>query len=236
MLRYGRKKIVLAWVAAAAVSLSAASQSAAIVLINELDSDTPGSDTAEFIELHNTDAANAVMTNGLVLTFFNGNGDVSYHSIDLDGHTIPAGGFFVIGNPGVPNVAITFDPGTQGLLQNGQDAVGLYQQADPHPNATAVTATNLLDAVVYDTADADDPGLLDILTPGQPQVDEAGGGPSATFSIGRFPNGAGGARNTMSWGAMVPTPGASNSEIVPEPTCLGLLAVGGLLLMRRRRA
>jgi hypothetical protein len=56
-------------------------------------------------------------------------------------------------------------------LQNGADAVALYQaNAVDFPNGTPVTAVNLIDAIVYDTSDADDPVLLQLLnqpTPGR---------------------------------------------------------------------
>src|SRR6185503_4442186 len=71
MLSFGRKNILLASIAAAAVSFGAATQAPGVILINELDSDTPGSDVAEFIELYNT-ATTAAMSDGLVLTSFNG--------------------------------------------------------------------------------------------------------------------------------------------------------------------
>ena len=146
------------------------------ILINEVDADTPGSDTAEFVELFNA-GISGVPLNGLSLVFFNGNGDISYFALDLDPSvTLQAGQFYVVGNPGVANAQQTFAPGTQGLLQNGADAVALFNApASSFPNGTPVTDMSLLDAVVYGTADAADDGLLSILTPGQPQVDEGAG-------------------------------------------------------------
>src|SRR5687768_7189252 len=119
MLHFAAKKVVLTCVAAAALSFGTAAMAPAAVLINELDSDTAVSDVAELNELFNTDATKAVSRNGLVLTSSNGSNNQSYISVDLDGQSIPAGGYLVIGNPGVPNVSVIFDPGTQGLLQNG---------------------------------------------------------------------------------------------------------------------
>ena len=60
-----------------------------------------------------------------------------------------------------------------GWLQQGADAVGLYKNPTTDFSvATPATNVDLVDALVYDTADADDAGLLATLTPGQPQVDE----------------------------------------------------------------
>jgi hypothetical protein len=79
------------------------------------------------------------------------------------------------------------------------------------PNGTPVTTTYgmLLDAVVYDTADPDDAGLLNALTPGKPQVDEAAHAASATESIARVPDG-GAAFDTTLYVAQTPTPGTTN--------------------------
>lgn len=177
------------------------------ILINELDSDTPGTDAAEFVELYDGGAGN-VSLDGLVLVFYNGANDLSYRAIDLDGFTTDANGYFLAGNSGVPGVGVTFPDNT---LQNGQDAVALYVgDAADFPANTPLTLANLVDAVVYDTNDADDAGLLTLLNPGQPQVNEDIGGNAACHSIQRIPNGSGGLRNTDTFQALPPTPKAAN--------------------------
>src|SRR5687767_3763177 len=182
------------------------------VIINELDSDTPGTDAVEFVELYDGGAGNTLLT-GLVVVFYNGATDTSYRAIDLDGFSTNAQGYFTIGNTGVPGVDITFPGNT---LQNGEDAVALYAaNATDFPNGSAVTTANLRDAVVYDTADPDDPGLLVLLNAGQPQVDESSGTAPDVDSIGRCPNGDGGARNTTTYIARTPTP--DNTNNCPPP-------------------
>jgi endonuclease G len=106
------------------------------------------------------------------------------------------------------------------FLQNGADAVALYVgNATDFPNGTSVTTANLQDAVVYDTDDADDPGLLVLLNATQPQVNENGGGSGATQSSQRCPNGTGGARNTSTYLQGTPTPGAvNNCPPPPQPS------------------
>lgn len=179
------------------------------ILINELDADQAGSDTGEFVELHNTSAF-AVPLSGHVLVFYNGADDRSYAAFDLDGYSIPANGYFVVGNPGVPNAGLTFNPGSGGLLQNGQDGVALYLgNAADFPNGTPVTSANLVDALVYDTSDPDDPGLLAALTPGRPQIDENGTSSATTVSIQRLPDG--------SFTLAAPTPGTANAGAPPPP-------------------
>ena len=189
------------------------------VIINEIDSDTPGADAAEFVELYDGGAGNTPL-DGLVVVFYNGSNDLSYAAIDLNGFHTSASGYFTIGNPGVPGVDLVFNPGAAGLLQNGADAVALFAgSAAEFPNGTALTTTNLVDAVVYDTEDADDSGLLTLLNPGQPQVNENGGGAGDTQSSQRCPGGSGGARNTSTYLQGAPTPGAANTcPPPPQPS------------------
>jgi uncharacterized repeat protein (TIGR01451 family) len=188
----------------------------AVVIINEVDSDQAGTDSEEFIELYDGGAGNTDLT-GLVLVTYNGSpsGDPSYNlggfsnAIDLDGYSTDANGYFVIGNTGVTNVDLTFGGNT---LQNGADAVALYTgDGTDFPSGTAPTTTDLIDAVVYDTNNADDAGLLILLNASEPQVNEDGGTDSTTDSNQRCPNGSGGTRNTSSYDQFPPTPGAENT-------------------------
>lgn len=188
---------------------------AAAVVINEVDADTPGTDTAEFIELFDGGAGNTAL-NGLVLVLYNGTNDQSYTAIDLDGFSTNANGYFVIGNAGVNLAATTFPTDT---LQQGADAVALFQgNATDFANGTAVRTTNLLDALVYDTNDADDAGLLVLLNAGQAQVNEAGAGDSPAHANQRCPNGSGGQRNSAAYVQAPPSPGAANNCNAVTPT------------------
>ena len=133
------------------------------VVINELDSDTDGIDDLEFVELK-TDNPYASL-DGYVLVFFNGSSsgnDSSYYAIDLDGFTSDINGLFVIGNTGVSPVPQYFI--SDNTIQNGADAVAIYQGDDTDfPEGTQATTNNLIDALVYDTNDADDIGLMNLL-------------------------------------------------------------------------
>ncbi|HZL86296.1 MAG TPA: hypothetical protein VFD07_13060 [Candidatus Krumholzibacteria bacterium] len=175
------------------------------VLINEVDSDDAGTDNLEFVELVGTPGASLT---GLVIVFFNGATDQSYAAFDLDGMTLDVNGLFVLGNSAVVSVDMIF---ANDLLQNGADAVALYTaNATNFPTNTPVTTTNLVDALVYDTSDADDAGLLVLLNAAQPQVDENAGGTGTALSMTRCPDGAGGARNTTGYLVRTPTPGSAN--------------------------
>lgn len=176
----------------------------ASVLINEVDVDQPALDSQEFIELVGEPGA---ALDGIVVVFFNGNtgGDASYFSISLDGQSIPSSGFFVLGNAAVPNVNLVFD---DNLLQNGFDGIGVYEGTLAQwPAGTLPTATNLIDALVYGTADPADQALIDVLTPGQIQVDE--GSANNTTAMARIPDG-GIALDVSTYVAQTPTPGATN--------------------------
>jgi len=178
------------------------------MIINEVDADTPSTDADEFIELYDGGTGNTDLT-GLVVVLFNGYGDVSYNAFDLDGQSTDANGYFVMGSANVPNVDMVI--GTTNIIQNGADAVALYEgNNSDFPNGTPVTTSNLLDALVYDTNDGDDTGLLVLLNAGQPQVNEGGRGNSAVHSNQRIPNGSGGQRNTYTYDQSPPTPGAVN--------------------------
>lgn len=180
------------------------------IIINEIDSDTPGTDAAEFVELYDGGVGNSDLS-GLVVVFYNGSNDLSYAAFDLDGYSTDANGYFVLGNSGVPSVDLTFNGN---VLQNGADAVALYRgNASDFPNNTPVSTTNLIDAIAYDTSDADDSGLLVLLNSGQPQVNEDEGGNGTINSLQRVANGSGGTRNTSSYQALTPTPGTANATI-----------------------
>jgi hypothetical protein len=217
----------------------------AALLINELDSDSinvPSTDFAEFVELYDT-SGTSVPLDGYSLLYFNGNGDVAYFAVDLDGFSTSALGYFTVGS--IPTADIQannpMNPGGApgNLLQNGPDAVVLYLgDASAFPDGTGVASlvpANIVDAVVYDTNDADDAGLLSALLIAGGQVDELGGA-GTVDSIGRLPNGSGVGRDTTTWTTMTPTPGGPNGVVIPEPASACLLGMAaGIMLFRRKR-
>ena len=192
------------------------------VVINEVDADTPGTDTVEFIELYDGGTGNTSLS-GLVLVLYNGSNDAAYATFDLSNYTTDADGYFVLGNADVPNVTLIFGSNT---LQNGADAVALYEGAAANfPTGTAITLEGLVDALVYDTDDADDDGLLVLLNDGQPQVNEDDNSAKDDESLQRIPNGDGGRRNTSTYAALSPTPGAPNGDDGGPPVTPGDLTL-----------
>ncbi len=187
-----------------AITGTGVNASSATVLINEVDAQNAGSpDNDEFIELF---GPGGTSLDGMVLVLFNGSGNTSYRSIDLDGQSIPADGYFVIGSATVPNVdLVAFTSGDS--LQNGADAVALYTgEGSQFPNGTDATSTNIRDAIVYDTNDGDDTGLLTGLGE-TTQFNEDENGNDDTESNSRVPNGVDG----DNFVAQAPTPGAANT-------------------------
>lgn len=183
------------------MALTVFSVSSAQIVINELDSDTPSTNDKQFIELKST-AANFSL-NGYVLVFFNGTGSLankSYYVVDLDGLTTDVNGIVVLGNQlvsPVPNKLLT-----DSTIQTGPDGVAIYLgNATDFPNNTLATTTNLIDALVYDTSDADATALMTALGVTS-QIDENANGAQTTQSIQR--------KNDGTYETKAPTPGANN--------------------------
>ena len=127
------------------------------IVINEVDADQSGTDTSEFIELKWT--ANTAL-DGYVVVLFNGSDDKSYFAYDLDGKTTDANGLFILTNTSLAT-AVDVDMGADNKVQNGADAVAVYQANESDfPNDTEITLTGLVDVLVYGTSDSDDTGLL----------------------------------------------------------------------------
>ncbi len=179
-----------------------------VVIINEVDSDTLCED-AEFVELYDG-GVGFTQLDGLVVVFYDGASDTSYAAFDLDGYQTNAMGYFTLGNAAVSGVDLFF---ANGLLQNGADGVAIYDSnASSFPDGTPVTTTNLVDALVYDSGQPDDSGLLGLLNAGQPQVNENANSNREGVSMQRCPNGSGGTRNTIAYAAsFIPTSDTANT-------------------------
>jgi len=100
------------------------------IVINELDSDTPGTDAAEFVEFSTRRREYTAGRPGCGV--LQRRDDRSYAAFDLGGFRTSAAGYFVLGNAGVSPGLVFAD----GLLQNGADAVALYRaNASDFPTA-----------------------------------------------------------------------------------------------------
>ncbi len=176
------------------------------IVINEVDADQTITDSAEFVELFDGGSGNNDLS-GLSIALLNGNGDSVYRTYALDGFETNSEGYFVLcaNAENTPNCDLDVSPDTN-LIQNGADAVAVV--SGPFTNDTPITTDNLVDAVVYDTNDADDIGLLALLTPEQTQVNEDELGSKDTHSNQRCEVSA---LSTSLFQQASPTPGQQNS-------------------------
>lgn len=189
-------KRILLW-----VGLFMISSLQAQIVINEVDSDTPGLDVTEFVELKSITPYFSL--DGYSMVMFNGSssglGTLSYFSINLDGLVTDGNGIVLIGNEQVvPSASLLFP---QNTIQNGPDAIAIYfQDASNYPIDTPANATNLIDAIVYGatTQASNLKTILGVST----QINENSNSAAATQSIQR--------KNDGTYEVKLPTPRANN--------------------------
>ena len=173
------------------------------IVINELDTDTPGTDEKEFIELKS--AVPNFALDPYVMVFYNGDavsstGLKSYYAVDLDGFTTDANGLFIMGNMLVSPVPSLIN--SNSTLQNGPDAVAIYLgSASNFPYLSTATAANLVDALAYGTAAVQPTELMALLNI-TAYTNENGNALGTTQSIQR--------KNDGTYEVKLPTPGANN--------------------------
>lgn len=176
---------------------------AQVVVINELDSDTPGVDDKEFLELKS--ATPNFPLDGYIVVFFNGSssgGNRSYLAYDLAGYVTDGNGLLLIGSTTVVPFPQYIIPVS--VIQNGADAVAIYQASIyDFPGETLATQDNLIDALVYGTNDAEATELLNLLGLTE-QINEGAG--NNTNSIQRFVDGEG----NVTYQTTSPTPRQNN--------------------------
>ncbi|XP_040446634.1 uncharacterized protein LOC121086673 [Falco naumanni] len=133
------------------------------LLINEVNADSPGEDTSEFVELYHTSGQTARL-DGYYLVFYNGNGNRAYKVLNLQGKVTNNQGLFLIGSSSV-NPAIVIPKNT---IQNGPDAIAVYYGKGNYKEGMSVTSYGLVDALVHKTKTTDRADtLVRVLTPGR---------------------------------------------------------------------
>ena len=202
----------------------------AALIINEVDYDQPGSDTAEFIELYNNGPA-SIELNGYTLELVNGSNGNAYNSFDLEGNNIAAGGYLVLCDDTTSVVNCTIDVGNNGWLQNGGsdgEAIALYNDS------------LLIDSLAYEYNNSTTLGIFAEGGSG------AGIDPSSEIgSLARLPNGMDTNFNDNDFGTGCITPGTANISgtgdcsslsAVPIPAAAWLFGSGlvGLIGIARR--
>jgi predicted extracellular nuclease len=168
------------------------------LVINEIDYDQPGTDTAEFIEIYNADSGD-VSLSGFSLELVNGNGGSVYRTIALPDVTLAAGDYFVVCANSATVIGCDLDvsPDTN-LVQNGA------------PDAVALTfGGTIIDTVSYE---GDLPGYTELSGAGLSDDSFGGtGGLNENKSISRLPDGYDTNQNNVDFQFVCSTPGAANS-------------------------
>lgn len=210
----------------ATLTFTASLSTEASIIINEIDYDQPGSDTAEFIELFNT-GSSSISLDGYFIDLINGNNDTVYRSIDLTSFNVVSGGYFVICNDTslVANCNYNFTTST-GWFQNGSpDAIALYDSAGQ------------IDSLSYE-------GEMTAFTEGS--VLTVADSNSMIASISRLPDGFDSNNNDLDFQLGCITPGTANTggngdcsspAVVPLPPAVLLFGTGlvGLLGFAKRK-
>jgi len=205
------KRLAIALLASTMVGASMA-HAQAVLVINEVDYDQVGTDTAEFIEIKNTTAA-PIDLSAYAVQLVNGSGGAVYKTITLPAVNLAAGDYFVIcGNGGnVPGCDLDETPDSD-LIQNGApDAVVIVTVAQP-----AV----VIDALSYEGS-----------TVGATEGTGAVAADSNTIpfiGVSRFPDGADTNDNNTDASLRCITPGGANSSaqtgcqaVAVQPTVWG---------------
>lgn len=215
MKKPGMKKPGAATLILAALTLTASISTKASIIINEIDYDQTGADTAEFIELFNT-GINSISLDGYFIDLINGNNNTVYRSIDLSDFSVGSGGYFVICNDTllVANCNYDFTNSTSWFQNGSPDAIALYN------------STGLIDSLSYE-------GEMTAFTEGS--VLTVADSNSITASISRLPNGFDSNDNNLDFQLGCITPGTANISgsgncsspaVVPLPPAVLLFGSG----------
>jgi len=212
------------------ILLGAATSTHAAVVINEIDYDQPGSDSAEFIELFNSDTSPASL-DGYSLDLINGTSGNAYNSFDLTGLTIAANSYLVLCDNTLAVANCHIDIASGSWMQNG----GSNGDA-----AALLSGDTLVDSIAYE-------GIGSFLGPyAEGNSFAAADSNSTNMSIGRLPNGFDSNDNASDFNSTCLTPGSANISgtgdcsvsvnPVPLPAAAWLFGSGllGLIGISRR--
>ncbi len=151
----GNSTVTATYLASTATAMVTVSTGAQHLVINEVDYDQIGTDTAEFVEIYNPSTAPISLANKQLL-LVNGSGGAVYTTVNLGTGMLAPGAYLVVAgaNVTVSGTATKLDPGwTQDEVQNGMpDGIALIDN---------MTHT-LIDALSYEGS------MIDVDLPGFP--------------------------------------------------------------------
>lgn len=174
----------------------------ATLVINEIDYDQPGTDTAEFIELYNY-GNNDISMSQVILILFNGANGTPYDTLVFPPVTVPADGYYTICGPasGLLNCNMSFADTADNVQNGSPDGMVLFD----------VVESAYVDGVSYE---GDVAGAIE--TPGIP-TNMSDNNNDNLMSISRVPNGTDTDNNSADFQLTPSTPGAVNDQTVGIP-------------------
>jgi len=179
------------------------------LVINEVNYDDVGADTAEFVELYNASSGPISLT-GYSLVLVNGSNNAVYKTVDLSAAgTLDPGQYLVVCSPPV----VSSVPAGQKTLDLGTDSAGVIQNGSPDGLAI-VSNGALVDALSYEGAmtAAVVPGVGTVsLVEGTVLPTNVADSNTATGSLCRIPSGTDTNNAATDWKfSTTVTPGAPN--------------------------
>jgi hypothetical protein len=175
------------------------------LILNEIDYDQVGTDTAEFVEIFNASVA-PISLDGIAVVFVNGADNTEYLRVNLSG-SLSAGGYAVIATP-----AVVPNPGS--LVFNFPLSADNIQNGSPDGIAIIDTYTGaVLDALSYEgsitTAIINGIGTVNLVEGIPTSVVDTN---TTTGSLARLPNGMDTDDAQTDWiFTTTPTPGGGNT-------------------------
>jgi endonuclease/exonuclease/phosphatase family metal-dependent hydrolase len=168
------------------------------VVINEVDYDSPGTDTQSFVEIRNV-RSTPVDLRHLQLVGLSGSSTATYFTYQLGPHVLAPGEYWVLGTTTESSdvwAAVDETMAVVSILQNGPGGVYLCLASAPN--------------VIIDSVSCEGSGTH---PPGSPDSGNAGADTAADrMSLARFPDGRDTNRNTSDFHLQNATPGAPNAR------------------------